>query len=348
MGVWVETQSLEETRMLASSTTAFANLRGRSPQMRALFERLGPLAAAPVSVLLLGETGTGKELVARALHSESPRAQKPFVVLDCGAIPADLAEATIMGHRKGAFTGAVRDTPGCFEDANGGVLFLDELGELPLHLQTKLLRVLDRREVQRVGETRPRKVDVRVIAATNRNLGEMVAKHHFHLGLYHRLAQITLALPPLRERVEDIAFLANLTLREACVDDEPPKVLTKQAVHWLEVQPWEGNVRELKMLIEAAAHLVPAAQISAEHLAELRDARRDAHQLEEEDDEAEELFGLPLKEAGERMLERFQRQYCRHLLDATGAELGLGKAAEKAGYSSKGFRELLRRLGMLD
>lgn len=325
-----------------SRRTTFGSLRGASPEMRELFAQLVRLAQAPLSVLILGETGTGKELVARALHSESSRASKPFVVLDCGSIPSELAEATIMGYRKGAFTGAVRDTPGCFEDADGGVLFLDELGELSPELQPKLLRVLDRQEVQRIGETRPRKIDVRVLAATNRDLRKMVATEKFRLDLYHRLAQVTLSIPPLRERPEDIGLLARTFLEQFSKQTEREMRFSDDALPWLKERFWEGNVRELKMLVQSAAYLAPGSTVSARVLAQLRAGETaPASSLVDVDDD---IFARPLKEAGDQALEQFQHEYCRRLLASTREDSA--EAARRAGYSVKGFRELLRRLGL--
>ncbi|MFY0540109.1 sigma 54-interacting transcriptional regulator [Nannocystis pusilla] len=190
----------DEVQVPISRQTHFGALLGQSPGMRELFAVLERIADTDMSVLVGGETGSGKELVARALHDESPRHKGPFVVLDCSALPRELAEAAILGHRKGAFTSALESRAGAFEEAHGGTLFLDEIGELPLELQPKLLRVLDRREVQRIGETQVRKVDVRVVAATHRDLKTMVGQGLFREDLYFRLSVMTVELPPLRAR----------------------------------------------------------------------------------------------------------------------------------------------------
>ncbi|MFV8750468.1 sigma 54-interacting transcriptional regulator [Nannocystaceae bacterium ST9] len=257
-----------EVEVEVSQAQHFGDLRGRSRPMRELFAQLERLAPTPVDILVLGETGTGKELVSRALHSQSLRASGPFRVLDCGGLVPSLAEAAIFGHRKGAFTGADRDQPGVFEEANGGTLLLDEIGELPLDLQVKLLRALDRREVSRVGEpAKIRSVDVRVVAATHRDVRRMVAEGRFREDLYFRLARAVLELPPLRERGEDIGLLAREFLSAACTKHSLDAELGEDAEPALRRHAWPGNVRELKNVIEHAAFLVQGRPIAAADLA---------------------------------------------------------------------------------
>ena len=230
--------------------------------MRELFARgrtTGP--NAPLSTLILGETGTGKELFAQAIHDHSGR-EGPFVVLDCAALPANLAESMILGHSKGAFTGATEDRAGLVEAAHGGSLFLDEVGELPPDLQPKLLRVLESRSVQRLGEPSPRPVDVRIIAATNVDLSSMVAENRFRLDLYQRLAQATLRLPPLRERTDDIPLLAAKFVRAVELATGSDRHLTPTAVEALKRRQWPGNVRELKNAVEYAAYLATAPELT--------------------------------------------------------------------------------------
>ena len=205
----VEIVAADEVEIPLYRDDNFAALWGASASMREVFAVLEKVAPTDMNVLVGGETGTGKELVARALHDESQRSDKPFVVLDCGALPRELAEAAILGHKKGSFTGAITDRAGAFEDADGGTLFLDEIGELPLELQPKLLRVLDRREVQRIGESTVRKVDVRVVAATHRDLRKMVGQGQFREDLYFRVSVMSVDLPPLRDRGEDVVLLAE-------------------------------------------------------------------------------------------------------------------------------------------
>ncbi|HET8818908.1 MAG TPA: nitrogen regulation protein NR(I) [Xanthomonadaceae bacterium] len=238
-------------------------LLGTSPAMRALFRSIGRLAQAPLSVLVTGETGTGKELVARALHRESPRADGPFVALNTAAIPAELLESELFGHEAGAFTGATRRHVGRFEQADGGTLFLDEIGDMPLPLQTRLLRVLAEGEFFRVGGRALIRVDVRVVAATHQALEALVADGRFRADLLHRLDVVRLRLPALRERTADIALLAERFLQAAALRfDAPPKRLARAALQRLVVHPWPGNVRELENLCWRVAVLAPGEVVS--------------------------------------------------------------------------------------
>ena len=224
-------------------------LIGDTPAMQALFRAIGRLAQAPLGVLITGETGTGKELVARALHRESPRARKPFVALNTAAIPAELLESELFGHEAGAFTGASRRHVGRFEQADGGTLFLDEIGDMPLPLQTRLLRVLAENEFFRVGGRELIRVDVRVIAATHQDLNARVAEGRFRADLLHRLDVVRLQLPPLRARRDDIPRLAERFLRAAAAKfDAPVKRFTPAALQRLRAHDWPGNVRELENL----------------------------------------------------------------------------------------------------
>jgi two-component system nitrogen regulation response regulator GlnG len=224
-------------------------LIGDTPAMQALFRAIGRLAQAPLGVLITGETGTGKELVARALHRESPRARKPFVALNTAAIPSELLESELFGHEAGAFTGASRRHTGRFEQADGGTLFLDEIGDMPLALQTRLLRVLAENEFFRVGGRELIRVDVRVIAATHQDLNARVAEGRFRADLLHRLDVVRLQLPPLRARRDDIPRLAERFLRAAAAKfDAPVKRFAPAALQRLRAHDWPGNVRELENL----------------------------------------------------------------------------------------------------
>ncbi|WP_313644599.1 nitrogen regulation protein NR(I), partial [Stenotrophomonas sp.] len=239
-------------------------LIGDTPAMRALFRAIGRLAQAPLSVLINGETGTGKELVANALHRESPRARGPFVALNTAAIPAELLESELFGHEAGAFTGAARRHIGRFEQAHGGTLFLDEIGDMPLPLQTRLLRVLAEGEFFRVGGRELIHVDVRVVAATHQDLEALVEQGRFRADLLHRLDMVRLWLPPLRERLDDVATLAATFLGNAARRlDMPPKRLSGAAIQALRQHDWPGNVRELENVCWRLAALAVADTISA-------------------------------------------------------------------------------------
>ena len=223
---------------------SFGPLLGRTAVMRELFSQMGRMASATASILITGETGTGKEVVARALHEASPRAAAPFVVVDCAALPPNLLESELFGHARGAFTGAVAAHVGAFEAADGGTIFLDEVGELPLPLQPKLLRVLESRTLRRVGETQYRKVDVRVVSATHRDLRTMVNRGAFREDLFFRLAVLPLHVPPLRGRLGDLPLLLESFLGGQA------KELTPDVVGALIKLPWTGNVRELRNFAE--------------------------------------------------------------------------------------------------
>ncbi len=253
------------TTAVPSSVSGTPQLIGDTPAMRALFRAIGRLAQAPLSVLVNGETGTGKELVARALHQESPRARAPFVALNTAAIPAELLESELFGHEAGAFTGAAKRHIGRFEQANGGTLFLDEIGDMPLPLQTRLLRVLAENEFFRVGGRELIRVDVRVIAATHQDLEALVAQGRFRADLLHRLDVVRLHLPPLRERRADVAQLADNFLAMAAAKlDTPPKRLSTKALETLRTHDWPGNVRELENVCWRLAALTVTDVISAD------------------------------------------------------------------------------------
>ncbi len=245
----------------------FSNIIGTSPVMNLLFERMNRIVKSDSSVLVSGESGTGKELVARALHYNGPRKDRPFIAVNCSAIPEALLESELFGHMRGAFTGAVKDKPGKFEAANHGTIFLDEIGTLPLHLQVKLLRVLQEHEIERVGSNKTVKLHVRVISATNSDLENMVKRGEFREDLYYRLNVIPLHLPPLRERQQDIMHLTSFFLEKQCrLMGRAPCSISKQALEALEQYSWPGNVRELENLIERMIVLTDAAVITVEDI----------------------------------------------------------------------------------
>jgi DNA-binding NtrC family response regulator len=234
-----------------------------SASMRQVYALVRQLATTDVTLTLTGETGTGKDVLAHLVHSASLRARAPFVVFDCGAVPPNLVESELFGHERGSFTGAHSDHPGAFERAQGGVLFLDEIGELPLELQPRLLRVLDDHTVRRVGGTGERRVDVRVIAATNRDLGALVAAKQFRQDLYFRLAAAIVQLPPLRDRLEDLPLLVPRLMSDLGRSDWLVRPATLEA---LRNHSWPGNVRELKNVLACALAFVEAGVVEPHHL----------------------------------------------------------------------------------
>ncbi len=245
----------------------FANIIGASPAMQQVFALMKRIVKTDSTVLITGESGTGKEIVAKAIHFNGSRRDRPFIAVHCGAIPENLLESELFGYVKGAFTGAVRDKIGKFEAANGGTIFLDEIGTMPIQLQTKLLRVLQEQEVERVGSTRPVKIDVRIISATNMDLAEQVKNGAFREDLYYRLNVIPLVLPPLRERVEDILPLAKHFLAKYCKEMQRRRMtLTTEAVEALEGYNWGGNVRELENVMERVVALTEADTITLHDL----------------------------------------------------------------------------------
>jgi two-component system response regulator HydG len=247
----------------------FGAMVGRSPAMQHVFEWIARLARTDITVLIQGESGTGKELVAKAIHEASGRAQRPFVVVNCGAIPENLLESELFGHVRGAFTGAIQNKKGLFEEADTGTIFLDEIGELPPALQVKLLRFLQENEIKRVGGNQTLKLDVRVIAASNRDLHEMVGQGKFRSDLFYRLNVVQIALPPLRQRPEDIPVLARHFLRKfAAKMHKPGRELSAEALQKLKAYPWPGNVRELENCIERAVALSLEREIGSAELPE--------------------------------------------------------------------------------
>ena len=232
---------------------AFGEIIGKSEKMQHLFTEIQTAAAGDITVLIQGETGTGKELVARSIHDNSPRKTGPFVAVNCAAIPAELIESELFGHEHGAFTGTIAQRIGYFEHANTGTLFLDEIGDMPLSLQAKLLRVLQEREFQRIGGTSTISIDTRVLAATNQNLKNAIREGYFRRDLYYRLSAFPITVPPLRERHEDIAFLAHHFLKKyAAAVGKSVRAISPDALHVLTQHAFPGNVRELKNAIESA------------------------------------------------------------------------------------------------
>jgi DNA-binding NtrC family response regulator len=316
----------------------FENLVGSGPAMRRVFEMIGKVAETDLTVLVRGESGTGKELVAQALHQRSPRRGRPFVAVNCAAISRELVESELFGHEKGAFTGADARRIGRFEAAEGGTIFLDEIGDMAPETQAKVLRVLEERSLERVGSTKPLEVDVRVIAATHRDLEAEVRRGRFREDLYYRLKVVEIAVPPLRERREDVPALVDrfLALLAERLGREPRR-MSAEALSALAGYPWPGNVRELRNVVEQAAVLAPGDTIREADLHLPRGQEKGA------------AAALPAAAAGfadakRQATEDFERSYLLRALRQHGGNIS--RTAEAIGMVRQSLQQKIRELGL--
>ncbi|MEZ4223499.1 MAG: sigma 54-interacting transcriptional regulator [Polyangiaceae bacterium] len=311
---------------------SLGGLRGRSAPMRRLMADIQKLSASDVSALLIGESGTGKELIARAIHDNSARKDKPFVVVDCAAIPPTVFAAELFGHERGAFTGADRRRAGALERAHGGTIFLDELGELPPSLQASLLGALERRRFTRLGGADEVPVNVRIVSATNRDLRKDVNSGTFRLDLFYRLGVVVLEVPPLRKRPEDIPLLVEHFAAEAGAEGEAAELFNDDVMQQLVTYPWPGNVRELRNLV--ASTLAMGRQPSLEAVSMVTPSASG-------DDVIESVLHLGYRDARGALLEQFERRYLEHLLQQT--EGNVRKAARVGQMNRSYLIELLKR-----
>ncbi|MEP0841173.1 MAG: sigma-54-dependent Fis family transcriptional regulator [Phycisphaerae bacterium] len=321
------------------SLHSFHNIVGKSRAMQDVYRLLEQAAGLDITVLITGETGTGKELAARAIHYQSARRDRRFVPINCGALPAELVESELFGHARGAFTGAVGAKQGLFEEAAGGTIFLDEVGELPLAVQVKLNRALQEREIRRVGDNTPTKVDVRVIAATHRDLKAEIQTGRFREDLFYRLHVFPVRMPSLNERREDIPLLAAHFLdKHARSFKRALKGLTSEALRVLSGYRWPGNVRELENAIERAVAVAAGPEMDAGDLpAELRESQTSSVPMEA-------LVKLPYKDALEMARDRFSRDYLFALMREF--EGNVTRAAERASVERESLHRLLKRFGV--
>jgi transcriptional regulator with GAF, ATPase, and Fis domain len=311
----------------------FGEIVGTSPPMQAVFRKVEKIAPTDISVLITGETGTGKELIAREIHNRSPRAGKPFITINCGAIPENLLESELFGHVKGAFTGAVTNKQGRFEAADGGTLFLDEIGEMPIELQVKLLRAIQEKRVRKVGATQEDPVDVRIICATHQKLAALVAAGRFRQDLFYRINVIELPMPPLRECREDIGVIAGAILqRIAAHSGSSPARLSGAALEALTAYDFPGNIRELENILERAVALSAASEIGVEDL-----------RLGPAEDEA----AAPAGGEGEPLPDYLDALERKAILDAL-AKTGFNRtaAAKLLGITFRQLRYRMQRLGI--
>jgi Nif-specific regulatory protein len=324
-----------DLRRALPGARGIAAILGKSQPIELLRRRIAQVQEVHSPVLITGETGTGKDLVATAIHVGGLRTNGPYLAIHCGAVPGELLESEMFGHKKGAFTGASQDKPGLFEAADGGTLFLDEIGEMPMQLQVKLLRALESGEIHRVGDTRDRKVNVRIISATNRDLEEMIAKKQFRDDLYYRLRVVTLTVPPLRDRVEDILLLAEDFLRNYMKSlQRPYGGFTEAAVSFLIHHSWPGNVRELRNLIEGACAFVkPGTPIDADDLALIGGKPRAATRN-----------GPPPDSGLREAREDAERQHLLEVLDIH--DWNVSRAAHALGISRQHLHNRIRHYGL--
>ena len=361
----------EEVQIVPSRNDRCGGLIGGNARMREIYSIIEKIAPTATTVVIDGETGTGKEVVAQAIHSLSPRSRNELVVFDCGAVPPNLIESELFGHEKGSFTGAMMTRTGLFEQADGGTLFLDELGELPIDLQPTLLRALEQREVRRVGAVKANKIDVRIIAATNRNLEDEVKAGRFRQDLFYRLSVVRLHLPALRERADDIPLLVNHFLEHASYNRNPngtqrARAISRDAMTALQTYSWSGNVRELVNTIERACSFCESGSIDVSDLpdyirsskASQRDLPRRATTVPTPagttpvvsmDPNApapappQELMGegVTFKDAKERWVASFERDYILQLLRRNTGNIS--HAARAADIDRKYFRKLMKK-----
>lgn len=333
----------EKLEIYPSKKTKFGDIVGKSLEMRRIFGILEKVAPTNISAVVIGETGTGKELIAKAIHSSSQRAKKPFVVFDCSAVAPTLVESELFGHEKGSFTGATTTRQGAFEIANGGTIFLDEIGEMNLDLQPKLLRALEQGEIKRVGADKPRYVDVRVVCATNRDLKEEVKKSRFREDLYFRISVVQVNLPPLRKRMDDLELLVkyfiDLNLKGGQEAKKTVTDIDEEAMRLLHDYSWPGNIRELKNAIDRAISFCEGTTITIKDMPEyLRERSVITGSHPKIDGQ------LPFKEAKERWVESFERDYLIDLLRKN--DLNISKAAKEAGIDRKSVQRLLKKYNL--
>ncbi len=349
----------EQVEVTPSKSEKLGSIVGKSVKMREIFHILEKIAPTTATVVIEGETGTGKEVVAQTLHAMSPRKDKPFIVFDCGAVPESLIESELFGHEKGSFTGAITTRKGLFEMADGGTIFLDELGELTIDLQPKLLRVLEQREVRRIGANKAIPINVRVVAATNRSLEDEVRAGRFREDLFYRLSVVRLFLPALRERREDVSLLVDhfLEKMDCNRDFEGNRRIWRvsaEAMYALREYDWPGNVRELANVIERACSFaetetlslidLPDYVVDGTHSGKYQIGNATSEPWSDVPNRAT-LQEQPFKEAKEQWISTFERDYIGELLQRHGGNIS--QAAREADIDRKYFRKLMSKYGIV-
>jgi two-component system response regulator AtoC len=325
-----------------SGVLGFENIIGSSLAIQRVIDFVRKAARSEANILVLGESGTGKELVARAIHANSPRAAGAFVPVDCAALPANLLESELFGHERGAFTGAVASKPGLLETASGGTVFLDEIGEMPVALQVKLLRAIQEREIRRLGGTQQVRIDVRILSATNRDLRSLVAAGEFRDDLFYRLDVIDIVLPPLRVRRSDIALLAQRFLEKfRGADEAEPRGFDPEAITALERYQWPGNVRELQNVIERACALAEGAMLTLRDLPEKIRSPQAPPVPEPNDATDANDQELSFKQAKAKWIQELENKYLREILFRF--QGNVSKAARAARMDRTTFHRLLNK-----
>ncbi len=340
-------KSIERSRLLRENTQLqrrlcerepFENFVGESPPMKKVFETIRMVARTDATVIIRGESGTGKEMAARAIHALSARRQRPMVSVNCPSLPEAILESELFGYRKGAFTHAVTDKKGLLEEAQGSTIFLDEIGDIPISVQTKLLRMIQEKEFKPLGDARTVKADVRILASTNQDLEKKIAQGLFREDLYYRLNVVTLTMPPLRSMKEDIPLLvAHFLKKSACSLGVKPKRLLSEAINLLMEQPWRGNIRELENTLHRAVILSEGEVIQPYHL---NLPKRDSSCVMPEAD----WIDTPYLEAKNKVVDSFTRKYITSLLDKAGGNVT--QAAKLSGLKRQVLQKILRRVGV--
>jgi DNA-binding NtrC family response regulator len=346
--VWCLTKALERSRLLrenlklqrhAKCNEAFQDLIGRSAKMQRVYETVQMVSKTELTVLITGESGTGKDLVSRAIHALSDRRERAYVAVNCPTVPENILESELFGYKKGAFTHATQNKIGLFQEAHGGTIFLDEIGDISPTIQTKLLRVLQEKEIKPLGDTKSIHVDVRVIASTNRNLPEKIRLSEFREDLFYRLNVLPIELPPLRERREDIPLLVDHFLKKHSEELKKPRKNVSAALMDAFLRaPWEGNVRELENVMIRGILFCPEEEIRPEHVGLPSAAENNPSLLEDS------LFKLDYREAKEEVLRRFHASYLGGILSHT--QGNVSHAARLCGLERQGLQQLLRRYGI--
>jgi DNA-binding NtrC family response regulator len=332
---------LENKQLLQARNGDFSPLLGQSPAMEKVFEKIALVASSDVTVLITGESGTGKDLTARSIHRRSQRSKAAFIPVNCPTIPEHILESELFGHRKGAFTSAYQDKNGLFQEADKGTIFLDEIGDIGLSIQTKLLRVIQEKEVKPLGDTKVQKVDVRIIASTNQDLTKKIARKEFREDLFYRLSVIAIELPPLRDRITDIPLLADHLVAKNCEKlNKPLKTISENVMDLLLKHPWKGNVRELENvlvqgILYAKTEVIRRSDIpvSPASMDICPDTCLDAH-----------IMDMPYKAAKETMLNRFNHDYVGALLSMTNGNIT--RAAKRCGLDRQALQQIMKRFAI--